>query len=71
MSLAMLSEGWFCPSCQAFHGPHIDTCEISSGQVNFHCFICGQKGEKPFRCGRSDCRTMELVGGNVGRVALA
>lgn len=21
-----MSIGWFCPSCQKHHGPHIDTC---------------------------------------------
>lgn len=59
----MPTEGWFCPACQAFHGPHVDTCEVAGPKNRFFCAICKKKSEFHTRCDRDDCLTHVLVGG--------
>lgn len=56
-----MREGWFCGACQAFHAPHIDTCEIARFDDDFECFKCGHSDEKPVRCDAADCPTHLLV----------
>lgn len=67
--MSLGEEGWFCPSCQAFHGPHVDTCEIPrTSEPVFQCNICGTKAGKAIRCGRGDCMTLWLVNGVASRM---
>lgn len=58
-----MREGWFCPGCQAFHSPTVDTCEVAGRKERFHCNICHQSREHHVRCERKDCLTHVLVGG--------
>lgn len=56
-----MKEGWFCPACQAFHAPHVDSCDLAHFRDDFECNICGMSAEKPVRCERADCKTHVLV----------
>ncbi len=59
----MTREGWFCPGCQAFHSPNVDTCELAGPKDRFICNICQKSADVHFRCKRKDCLTHVLVGG--------
>jgi hypothetical protein len=59
----MFRSPWFCPVCQAFHGPHVDTCPKGelmppTQPVERGCRVCGigANGETMgYCCPRSDC----------------
>lgn len=56
-------EGWFCPSCQAYHAPHIDSCDVAHARDRFVCNICRKSADRPVRCADKRCMTMALLGG--------
>lgn len=62
-----MAEGWFCPGCQAYHSPDVDSCDLAVTSERFACNICDQKSDMPIRCERSDCLTMYLVNGLASR----
>lgn len=65
--MRILGEGWFCPGCQAYHSPSVDTCEIVAASDTFQCAICKKSAAKYERCDRADCLTHVLVGSVVSK----